>query len=47
MSIVTEELKIILPFKYKIIKKLEVKEKLNEHSKIFIKGILDNDKENI
>ena len=47
MSIVTEELKIILPFKYKIIKNLEVKEKLNEHSKIFIKGILDNDEENI
>ena len=47
MSIVTEELKIELPFKYKIIKELEVKEKLNEHSIIIIKGILDNDKENI
>ncbi len=47
MSIVTEELKIELPFKYKIIKNLEVYEVFNEHSKIFIKGILDNDKENI
>ena len=47
LSIVTEELKIELPFKYKIIKELEVKEKLSEHSIIIIKGILDNDKENI
>ncbi len=47
MYVVTEELKIQLPFKYKIIKTLYIKEKLNEHSKIFIKGILDNEEENI
>lgn len=47
MGIVTEELKIELPFKYKIIKKLKIKEKLNEHSEISITGILANDKENI
>lgn len=47
MSIVTEELIINLPFKYKIIKSLEINEKLNEHSSISIKGILDNDEENL
>ncbi|WP_250278933.1 phage late control D family protein [[Clostridium] colinum] len=47
MNIVTEDLTIDLPFKYKIIENLELKEELNEHSNILIKGILDNEKSNI
>ena len=47
IGVVTEELKIELPFKCKIIKKLNIKEKLNKHSKIIITGILDNNEENM